>query len=90
GLMSQDTSKSVTQVPLLGDIPLLGHLFRHTKNDISKTHLVVVIKAQIIDPSGRGYADHAGPNGANGQVRKEQPSAGPWFVAEPLAPAGAR
>jgi len=80
GLMSQETTKSVTKVPVLGDIPLLGRLFRYTRDDAYRSHLVIVVKAQIIDPSGRSYTDAESGSGASAARRKARPIKGPWFT----------
>ncbi|MEH8015823.1 hypothetical protein MN202_01140 [Rheinheimera muenzenbergensis] len=49
GLISEKTTKSTTRVPLLGDIPLLGPLFRGQKDNVSKTELVILITPRVID-----------------------------------------
>ena len=48
GLMSDEVQESVSKVPLLGDIPIIGHLFRSTKTDTRKRNLMVFIKPTII------------------------------------------
>ncbi|MFT5758241.1 MAG: general secretion pathway protein D [Alteromonadaceae bacterium] len=48
GLIREDVTESVQKVPLLGDIPILGHLFKSTKNKKSKTNLMVFIRPTII------------------------------------------
>ncbi len=48
GLISNNTQNSVSKVPLLGDIPILGHLFKHTSTSDSKTNLLVFITPRII------------------------------------------
>jgi len=50
GLMRTKTDEKVEQVPLLGDIPLLGALFRHTNQQARKTELVILLKATILTP----------------------------------------
>lgn len=50
GLMQQRAGKSVFKVPLLGDIPYLGYLFRRTVNSTDNIELLVFLKATIIDP----------------------------------------
>jgi Bacterial type II and III secretion system protein len=77
GLMSQDTEKTVTKVPILGDIPIIGLLFRRTQDTVKKSHLVIVVKAQIIHPSGRTYVDNGGA--AGGGTKSARPATGPWF-----------
>jgi len=52
GLMSESTSRSTSKVPLLGDIPLLGHLFRRTVSRENKTEVIIVITPHILDESG--------------------------------------
>lgn len=49
GLMSENTSKTTTKVPLLGDLPLLGRLFQGEKNSSTKTELIILITPRVID-----------------------------------------
>jgi len=49
GLQSEDTKKTVQKVPLLGDIPFLGALFRHTRDDVQKRDLVIELTPTIIE-----------------------------------------
>ncbi len=51
GLMRTKTDEQVEQVPLLGDIPLLGTFFRHTKQQARKTELVILLRPTILTPS---------------------------------------
>ncbi|HHQ4555306.1 TPA: GspD family T2SS secretin variant ExeD [Aeromonas veronii] len=48
GLMDDQTKEQVSKVPLLGDIPLLGYLFRSTSNTTSKRNLMVFIRPTIL------------------------------------------
>ena len=48
GLISDDVQESVSKVPLLGDIPLLGALFRHTHTERSKRNLMVFLRPVIL------------------------------------------
>lgn len=48
GLMDDASKQEVSKVPLLGDIPLLGQLFRYTSNEKSKRNLMVFIRPTII------------------------------------------
>lgn len=51
GLLSNTTSESVYKVPLLGDIPVLGYLFRYNGTSKSKQNLMVFIHPTILrDP----------------------------------------
>ena len=49
GLISDDVQQLVNKVPLLGDIPLLGSLFRSTTDQTTKRNLMVFIHPVIID-----------------------------------------
>ncbi|MEN7973165.1 MAG: secretin and TonB N-terminal domain-containing protein, partial [Verrucomicrobiota bacterium] len=49
GLQSERDRKSEHKVPLLGDIPLLGHLFKRTTTDKEKIELLIFIKASIVE-----------------------------------------
>ena len=48
GLRKKDVSKTINKIPLLGDIPLIGALFRFEGEDTSNTELVVFITPRII------------------------------------------
>ena len=48
GLISDDVQESERKVPLLGDIPLLGRLFKSTTTSRSKKNLVVFLKPTIV------------------------------------------
>jgi len=51
GLMSDEVQESVSKVPLLGDIPLLGRLFKSSSTDVVKKNLMVFIRPTVIrDP----------------------------------------
>jgi general secretion pathway protein D len=48
GLIDEDVQESVQKVPLLGDIPFIGHLFKSTKTSTRKRNLMVFIRPTII------------------------------------------
>ncbi|MCR8923236.1 type II secretion system secretin GspD [Dasania sp. GY-MA-18] len=48
GLIKDNVSETQQKVPLLGDIPFLGALFRSTKTTYGKTHLLVFLRSSII------------------------------------------
>jgi general secretion pathway protein D len=51
GLIDEILIDSVQKVPLLGDLPIIGFLFRATKTTSTKRNLVVFIRATVIkDP----------------------------------------
>ncbi|MCG3733608.1 pilus (MSHA type) biogenesis protein MshL [Vibrio cincinnatiensis] len=48
GLMKTSTNNRVSKVPFLGDIPVLGHLFRNTTELMEKTELVILLKPTVV------------------------------------------
>lgn len=53
GLIQDDVQESVSKVPLLGDIPLIGVLFRSTQITKTKRNLLVFLRPKIIRDSNR-------------------------------------
>jgi type IV pilus assembly protein PilQ len=49
GIFSQDERTTATKVPLFGDIPVLGNLFKNTAKQDNKTELLVFITPRIMD-----------------------------------------
>ncbi|MFT7130223.1 MAG: general secretion pathway protein D, partial [Gammaproteobacteria bacterium] len=49
GLISSDTQQLVSKVPFFGDLPLLGHLFKSTSDQVIKKNLMVFIYPVIVD-----------------------------------------
>ena len=50
GLLKLNQTKGGTKVPILGDIPLIGGLFRSTSNTDRESKLYVFVKANILRP----------------------------------------
>ncbi len=50
GLALAEKSEQVVKIPFLGDIPLLGHLFRSTNNDSDSTELVIMVTPYLVTP----------------------------------------
>lgn len=48
GLIKEEVQESVQKVPFLGDIPIIGHLFKSSSSGKKKTNLMVFIKPTII------------------------------------------
>ena len=48
GLIREDTAKIATKVPLLGDIPFLGALFRSTSDSKKRTNLLIFVTPRIV------------------------------------------
>jgi general secretion pathway protein D len=52
GLMREDVSKLDDKVPFLGDIPVIGRLFRSKVTSRSKRNLLIFVTANLVDPAG--------------------------------------
>lgn len=52
GLISEKVAKIKDKVPVLGDLPLVGRLFRSEGSATKKKNLVVFVTPTIIDPAG--------------------------------------
>ncbi len=53
GLMKNEESSYTRKVPLLGDVPVLGNLFRAETTYGNKVNMLIFIKATVIDSEGR-------------------------------------
>lgn len=51
GLIQRVESQTVQQIPLLGDIPILGVLFRSTRFQRGETELVIFVSPAIVRPT---------------------------------------
>jgi type II secretory pathway component GspD/PulD (secretin) len=49
GLVSDQVSESEDKVPLLGDLPLIGGLFRSTSKSVNKVELVLFLTPSIVE-----------------------------------------
>ena len=57
GLIAENVTKTREKVPVLGDIPMLGRLFRSETSDSTKKNLVIFVTPTIIDPAGNRVHD---------------------------------
>ena len=55
GLLDDEMKKTISKIPLLGDIPILGALFRSTTDELTKRELVFFITPKIVKaiPAGQ-------------------------------------
>jgi type II secretory pathway component GspD/PulD (secretin) len=81
GLLSEEKSKVVDKVPILGDIPLLGLLFRHTNDRVIKKNLIIEITPTILrdSTSMEVKTGATSPDGSIGQT-------GPTIEIGPATP----
>ncbi|MCZ6859924.1 MAG: general secretion pathway protein, partial [Alphaproteobacteria bacterium] len=54
GLFQDDFSDTIEQIPLLGEIPVLGALFRSSQFKKSETELVIIVEAHLVKPAPIG------------------------------------
>jgi pilus assembly protein CpaC len=101
GLLRNSNNNTVDKAPFLGDLPILGALFRSTKYKRAETELVIIVTPYLVRPvSGQialptdGYrAPNAGEMVFGGHTYKRRPlsaTAGTPPVAAPAAPGFSR
>ncbi|MGV0024822.1 secretin N-terminal domain-containing protein [Phormidesmis priestleyi] len=65
GIIQEQDRVDATKVPILGDIPLLGALFRSTTRTNQRREVVVLLTPQIIDDSDRSAYGYGYTPGAD-------------------------
>lgn len=66
GLISENVNKVKDKIPMLGDLPLVGKLFRSESSTSTKKNLVIFVTPTIIDPAGnRVHTDEELPFARN-------------------------
>lgn len=48
GLLNSEDSKTLTKIPLLGDLPIIGQFFRHTSTTRDKRELMILITPTLV------------------------------------------
>ena len=48
GLINSEDSKSISKIPLLGDLPIIGRFFRHTSNTRDKREVIILITPTLV------------------------------------------
>jgi len=59
GLLQNSNSNSIEKAPFLGDVPVLGALFRSTKFQRNETELVIIVTPYLVKPSSTQLATPA-------------------------------
>lgn len=54
GLTKEVLTTSITEVPFISRVPILGHLFANKNRNVNKTQLFVLIKPTIVEPRSQG------------------------------------
>lgn len=68
GLMSNEQEKTTQKLPILGDLPVVGHLFRYDTHKMKKTSLMVFIRPIIMSKKSA----HAQTMNRYAYVRQQQ------------------
>ncbi|HKG46664.1 MAG TPA: pilus assembly protein N-terminal domain-containing protein [Pyrinomonadaceae bacterium] len=53
GLLDNSETRSLSKVPVIGDIPILGNLFKSTQFQKQETELVFIVTAELVKPVNR-------------------------------------
>lgn len=71
GLIKERNTEGTTKIPLLGDIPGLGLMFRSRKNTREKTELLIFVSPMIITPEVMARME-----------KEERTEVGEWYMKE--------
>ena len=82
GLLSRKTSTSIDKLPLLGDLPVIGALFRSKRFQNDETELVVFVTPTVVDSRSPGLVDRIDKTVG----RLERELGRPPFLTAPLQP----
>ncbi|MBI2871046.1 MAG: hypothetical protein HYY14_04970 [Candidatus Omnitrophica bacterium] len=55
GLIQETHEVTETKVPLVGDIPFVGKLFRKERESLRRRNLIIFVTATILEPPGKQY-----------------------------------
>lgn len=81
GLTLNQEQTTNSKIPLLGDLPIIGSLFRSKKRNVVQTELVVFVTPRILPPSVTGAADlPTAPNGSATTAPEGSPAPPPPVV----------
>ncbi|MFP4662174.1 MAG: LysM peptidoglycan-binding domain-containing protein [Halanaerobiales bacterium] len=58
GLIREDLEEQISKVPLLGDIPIIGELFKRTTMDNQRTEVIIFITPHVMDKDLGELSDH--------------------------------
>ena len=80
GLIDSEEGRQLTKFPFLGDLPIIGQLFRSTSFTKGETELIILVTPTIVDPQvlvppmSQELREHMNQNPAGGQSdgRKNQ------------------
>lgn len=82
GLLQRNSSTDIDKVPVLGDIPMLGALFRSKRFQNKETELVVFVTPTVIDSRSPGLVDRV----ERTKERLQQQLGRQPYLSDPLQP----
>jgi general secretion pathway protein D len=86
GLISSQIQSTKQQVPVIGDLPLLGRLFQSQSKTTQKKNLMIFVTATLVDPAGnRVHSDDDLPFAQNA-FPSQPPDAGKVTETEQKIP----
>ncbi len=90
GLIREDVQKVNDKTPLLGDVPLVGGLFRSQADQHIKRNLIIFVTATLMDPAGQpmALAQQALDAEMAGEMPGDlaMPAIGPDVIEPPVEP----
>jgi type IV pilus assembly protein PilQ len=75
GIIRDEERVQANKIPILGDLPIIGSLFRSTDKTNQRAELIVLLTPQILDDSDRsnfGYQNSISPD-ARQMLQRSQP-----------------
>jgi type IV pilus assembly protein PilQ len=82
GLLDEEKTSGITKVPILGDIPLLGKLFQHKTESISKKNLILEVTPKILSDSV-AIESRSGLNNQTQELQNQNDGQAPAKIAPP-------
>ncbi|RMF25910.1 MAG: hypothetical protein D6756_04755, partial [Cyanobacteria bacterium J083] len=71
GIIQESDRTTVSKVPILGDLPIIGALFRSTNRDKQRNEVIVLVTPQIVD-EGSDFGYQYNPGRETGKYLQQQ------------------
>jgi general secretion pathway protein D len=88
GLMREDVQDVEDKVPIVGDMPLVGRLFRSSSEQHLKRNLTIFVKAVIMDPAGARFHVPVSDKDDTAPLDMPAPGLAPRPPVEVIGPVG--
>lgn len=89
GLIQENTQRTESRVPVLGDIPILGHIFRNSNTTSTRNELIIVVTPHVLGIAGTTVPNAALPPGMAVPTPRPLPTLAPnlrFPVVNPATP----